>query len=244
MAMQSFPGIQPLVVIVEDKRAIAEAVETHLHNANIKVIIADGCDQAMQVLTQHQLDLILIDTDLDDGCGYELCRTIRSGGADGMLAQLVDVPIVMMSKRADEQSRLEAFRAGADDFTVRPFSLAELVYRVQAIIRRSRGISSAQIMIGSLRIDPRRREVLVGDQSVDLTPKTFDLLQLLARNAGRVFSREELLKRIWGYSYVDNTRTVDVHVNRLRQKLAECEIPATMITTEWGIGYKFVSPAA
>jgi DNA-binding response OmpR family regulator len=110
--------------------------------------------------------------------------------------------------------------------------------RIRAILRRSLGLSSALIEIGPLCIDPHKHQVLAGEQFVELTPKEFDLLHLLASSPGRVFSREELLERVWGYSFLGNTRTVDVHVNRLRQKLAVYEPCGEMISTEWGVGYK------
>lgn len=152
------------------------------------------------------------------------------------------MPILILSARTDEEDRLEGFRAGADDYLTKPFSLAELIFRVKAILRRSIGLSVACIEIGALLIDPRRREVRINRRLVEVTPKEFELLHLLASYPGRVFSREELLERVWGYSYSGNTRTVDVHINRLRHKLADEGLSDAMICTEWGAGYKLASP--
>ena len=237
--MTTSSSLQSLIMIVEDNPLIVEFVEAHLRNSDFDVIVADGCQEALELLQQHKPSLIILDILLDDGLGYDVCRTIRAGGADGELARLADVPILMLTARADEEDRITGFQAGADDYIVKPFSPAELIYRIQAILRRSEGVSHALIEVGPLQIDPRTHAVQARGQAVELTPKEFDLLYLLASNQGRVFSREELLERVWGYSFLGNTRTVDVHVNRLRQKLtAVCPECDEMINTEWGVGYK------
>jgi DNA-binding response OmpR family regulator len=240
--MQKATGPRPLIMIVEDHPLIVEFVAARLHNEGFEVVAAEGCGEALALLATHQPDLLIVDVVLDDGLGYDLCRTIRQGGQDGALLHLADIPILILTARADEQDRLAGFDAGADDYVVKPFSPDELVRRIQAILRRSNGQSGLLLEVGPLRIDPRRREVWAGAHAVDLTPKEFDLLQLLACNPGRVFSREELLERVWGYSFLGNTRTVDVHVNRLRQKLADADGCADLIGTEWGIGYKLLVP--
>jgi DNA-binding response OmpR family regulator len=207
------------------------------------VIIATGYTEAVQLLHNHTPSLIVLDLILDDGNGYDLCRLLRAGGDDGEFARIADVPVLILSARADEDDRLEGFRAGADDYLTKPFSPAELIFRVKAILRRSMGVSTACIAIDALEIDPRRHEVRVNHHLVELTPKEFELLHLMASHPGRVFSREELLERVWGYSYLGNTRTVDVHVNRLRCKLAEKGLCSDLICTEWGAGYKLEFPA-
>jgi len=238
--MEHSSGVRPLIMIVEDNPLIVEFVEAHLRHEDFEVLVAEGCTEAVQLLGQHEPQLIILDVVLDDGLGYDLCRMIRAGGEDGGLVRLADVPILILTARADEQDRLEGFQSGADDYLTKPFSPAELIARIRAILRRSVGVSHALIELGVLRIDPRSRRVFACEQEVSLTPQEFDLLHLLASHPGRVFSREELLERVWGYSYLGNTRTVDVHVNRLRQKLAVDDVCQDLITTEWGVGYKLV----
>ncbi|NJO85285.1 MAG: response regulator transcription factor [Blastochloris sp.] len=173
-----------------------------------------------------------------------MCATIRSGGEEGAFARIADTPVLLLTARADEEDRLRGFESGADDYVTKPFSPEELVCRVRAILRRSNGVSNALLEIGPLQIDPRRRMVSANGQIVALTPKEFDLIHLLASSPGRVFSRESLLERVWGYSFLGNTRTVDVHVNRVRQKLAIDAQCGEMISTEWGVGYKLCAPDA
>lgn len=240
--MEHGSSIQPLVLIVEDHPLIIEFVESHLSRSGFHVISAEGCAEALTLLRQHTPDLIILDVVLDDGLGYDLCATIRGGGEEGVLSRIADTPILLLTARADEEDRLRGFQSGADDYVTKPFSPEELVCRVRAILRRSNGVSHALLEIGPLQIDPRRRTVSANGQIVALTPKEFDLLHLLASSPGRVFSRENLLERVWGYSFLGNTRTVDVHVNRVRQKLAIDDLCGEMISTEWGIGYKLCAP--
>ncbi|NOK57617.1 MAG: NADH:flavin oxidoreductase [Chloroflexi bacterium AL-W] len=159
---------------------------------------------------------------------------------DGTQVPLADTPILFLSARADEADRLEGFRAGADDYLTKPFSPQELIYRLQALIRRSQGQSYTCVDVGALHIDPSRQEVTAGTQVVPLTPKEFNLLYLLARRPGMVFSRVELLQRVWGYTFVGNTRTVDVHVNRVRRKLAHFNGAGIQLATAWSVGYKLL----
>jgi DNA-binding response OmpR family regulator len=227
-------------MIVEDNPLIVEFVEAYLRSTGFDVIAAEGCVEATQLLQRHRPDLLILDTLLDDGSGYALCEAIRSGGDDGDLACVMDMPILFLSAQADEADRLEGFRVGADDYVTKPFSSAELIYRIRAILRRSLGLRSGLIELGPLCIHPRKREVRIDGQAVDLRPKEFDLLHLLTSSPGRVFSREDLLERVWQYSFLGNSRTVDVHVNRLRQKLVAHGLSGDIISTEWGVGYKFM----
>ncbi|MCU0492065.1 MAG: response regulator transcription factor [Chloroflexaceae bacterium] len=239
--MEFTPFARQTLLLVEDNPKIAEFVRIYLERADYTVLVAEGCREGMELLQQQQPDLILLDVLLDDGTGFDFCRTVRRGGLDGSMARLVNVPILMLTAKADECDRLEGFRCGADDYVTKPFSPDELVCRVQAILRRSNGISHGVLEAGPLAIDPVRHEVKIGQRVLEMAPKEFELLYILASNAGQVYSREYLLERVWGYSYAGNTRTVDVHVNRLRQKLSVEEGCDAMITTEWGVGYKFVA---
>jgi len=233
--------VRPKILLVEDQPLISEFVRTALERRYFEVTEALSYAETIELLKQQSPTLIVLDVVLPDGDGYHLCRTLRSGGEGGIFRRLADVPILMLSAQGDEQSRLLGFQAGADDYVVKPFNPDELVYRIQAILRRCQGVSHALIDIGPLHIDPFAREVKICDQTLVLTPKEFDLLHLLASKPGQVFTREELLERVWDYSYHGNTRTVDVHINRLRQKLVDWEHGFDPIMTEWGVGYKVVA---
>ncbi|MCU0490507.1 MAG: response regulator transcription factor [Chloroflexaceae bacterium] len=238
--MEFTTGACQTILVVEDNPRIAEFVRIYLERAEYAVLLAEGCSEGFHLLQQQQPDLIILDVVLDDGNGYSFCRTLRQGGPEGSLARMVNVPILMLTAKADEWDRLEGFRSGADDYVTKPFSPEELVYRVQALLRRANGISHGILECGPLQIDPTRYEAKLGAQLLELSPKEFELLYLLASNPGQVFTRDYLLERIWGYSFVGNTRTVDVHVNRLRQKLSVAPEAAEMIGTQRGVGYRCV----
>ena len=239
--MEYAPVVQPLVMVVDDNAISCEFVETNLRRNDFEVIVANGCVEALDLLGQYKPEVILLDVALDDGCGYDMCATIRAGGLEGELAHLADVPILFVSDQIEETDRLKGFESGADDYIAKPFNPLELIYRIQAILRRSAGKCHAVIKEGPLLVDPRRRQILVRGQVVDVTPKEFELLRLLVSTAGRVFSRGELLERVWGYAAQNDTRTVDIHVGRLRQKLTTYDDTCgEMIRTVWGEGYQFV----
>jgi DNA-binding response OmpR family regulator len=228
-------------MVVEDTTLIAEFVERRLQREGYEVIIATTCCEALSLLPVHPPDLVVLDLVLSDGSGCNLCRTIRQGGEDGQLAQFAEVPILILTARADEEDRLDGFRSGADDYVTKPFSPDELVLRIEAILRRCHGLSRATTVLGPLVVDPLHHVVAFDSATLDLAPKEFDLLRLLASNPDRVFTREELFRRVWGYSFLGGTRTVDVHVNRLRQKLQACGLLDATIVTERGVGYKLDS---
>lgn len=238
--METNTPLRPLILVVDDNHLIVECIAHHLERAAFDTLPAYGYTEALQLLEQHQPHIIILDTVLDDGLGYDLCRVIRAGEIDGTQVPLADTPILFLSARADEADRLEGFRAGADDYLTKPFSPQELIYRLQALIRRSQGQSYTCVDVGALHIDPSRQEVTAGTQAVPLTPKEFNLLYLLARRPGMVFSRVELLQRVWGYTFVGNTRTVDVHVNRVRRKLAHFDGAGIQLATAWSVGYKLL----
>ncbi len=229
---------RPLVMIVEDDSLIAEAVQARLEREAIETVIASGYVEALELLRTRDPSLLVLDVVLGDGTGYDLCRALR-GTIDSTLARLVDIPVVMLTAFTNEQDCLASFQAGADDYLNKPFNLDELAYRIFAILRRSNGAGTTKLSAGPLSIDLSCHTVKAGNKMLDLTPKEFNLLRLLVSQPGRVFSRKELCKRVWGYTFLGNSRTVDVHVNRLRQKLTEY-VDLGYIETEWGIGYKFV----
>jgi DNA-binding response OmpR family regulator len=242
--MESIATVRQRVLLVESNTAVAEQIALHLRREAFDVVVAAECAEALQVIARCQPAIILLAAQLDDGAGVDLCRTIRSGGPNGTLRRLADTPLLMLAARADEHDRVAGFQAGADDYLTRPLSLPELVCRMRAIIWRNRGLSHALIEIGALRIDPRRYEAIAGDQALDLSPKEFELLYAMACQPGIVFSREDLIAQVWGFSYLGNSRTIDMHVSRLRQKLAVHQLCRCQITTEWRVGYKLVATEA
>ncbi|MDP9308562.1 MAG: response regulator transcription factor [Actinomycetota bacterium] len=222
-----------VVLIVEDEPSIASFVSLYLKNAGYAVkAVATGSDALAQVESE-QPALVVLDLMLPDIDGIEVCRRIR---------QRRDIPILMLTARDEDVDKIIGLEVGADDYMTKPFNPRELVARVKSILRRStpaRATSaSAEIRHGDLHVDSGRREAHVGETEIQLAPKEFDLLWELLDHRGIVLTRDQLLERVWGYTFAGDTRTVDVHVRQLRRKLGE----ASPIVTVWGVGYK-VSPA-
>ena len=221
------------MLIVEDESSIASFVSLYLKNAGYGVrAVSNGADALAQVEAE-QPALIVLDLMLPDMDGIEVCRRIR---------QRRDIPILMLTARDEDVDKIIGLEVGADDYMTKPFNPRELVARVKSILRRSapaaRDKESAQIRHGDLLVDSGRREVFVGEEEIQLAPKEFDLLWELLDHRGLVLTRDQLLERVWGYTFAGDTRTVDVHVRQLRRKLGD----ASPIVTVWGVGYK-VAPA-
>jgi two-component system alkaline phosphatase synthesis response regulator PhoP len=221
------------VLVVEDEASIASFISLYLKNAGYTVrAVRTGGDALTQVASE-QPSLIVLDLMLPDMDGIEVCRRIR---------QRRDVPILMLTARDEDIDKIIGLEVGADDYMTKPFNPRELVARVKSILRRAapaqRDPESAQIRHGDLLVDSGRREVHVGEEEIQLAPKEFDLLWELLDHRGLVLTRDQLLERVWGYTFAGDTRTVDVHVRQLRRKLGE----ASPVVTVWGVGYK-VSPA-
>jgi len=221
------------ILIVEDESSIASFVALYLKNAGYSVrTVAKGSDAIDQVSSDPP-SLTILDLMLPDIDGIEVCRRIRKTS---------DVPILMLTARDEDVDKIIGLEVGADDYMTKPFNPRELVARVKSILRRStperRHAESAVIRHGELSIDAGRREVRVGEDEIQLAPKEFDLLWELLDHRGLVLTRDQLLERVWGYTFAGDTRTVDVHVRQLRRKLGD----ASPIVTVWGVGYK-VSPA-
>jgi DNA-binding response OmpR family regulator len=226
-------GQTQTVLVVEDEASIASFVALYLKNAGYQVRVAASGGEAASHLANGEISLIILDLMLPDVDGIELCRRIR---------QRSDVPILMLTARDEDVDKIIGLEVGADDYMTKPFNPRELVARVKSILRRAaperRELESAQIRHGDLVIDAGRREVKVGEEEIQLAPKEFDLLWELLDHRGLVLTRDQLLERVWGYTFAGDTRTVDVHVRQLRRKLGE----ASPIVTVWGVGYK-VAPA-
>jgi DNA-binding response OmpR family regulator len=223
----------PTVLVVEDESSIASFVSLYLKNAGYAVRTAATGGDALAQAAAHEPALIVLDLMLPDIDGIEVCKRIR---------QRSDVPILMLTARDEDVDKIIGLEVGADDYLTKPFNPRELVARVKSILRRAtperRERESETIAHGELLIDAGRREVHVGDEEIQLAPKEFDLLWELLDHRGLVLTRDQLLERVWGYTFAGDTRTVDVHVRQLRRKLGE----ASPIVTVWGVGYK-VSPA-
>ena len=221
------------VLVVEDESSIASFVALYLKNAGYSVrTVATGADALAQADAERP-DLIVLDLMLPDVDGIEVCRRLRKDS---------DVPILMLTARDEDVDKIIGLEVGADDYMTKPFNPRELVARVKSILRRSgpdrKERESATLQHGDLHIDSGRREVKVGSDEIQLAPKEFDLLWELLDHRGLVLTRDQLLERVWGYTFAGDTRTVDVHVRQLRRKLGE----ASPIVTVWGVGYK-VGPA-
>jgi DNA-binding response OmpR family regulator len=223
----------PTVLVVEDEQSIASFVALYLKNAGYSVRTAATGAEALQQVALEQPGLIVLDLMLPDIDGIEVCRRIRNRS---------DIPILMLTARDEDVDKIIGLEVGADDYMTKPFNPRELVARVKSILRRSaperKDRESAKIRHGDLAVDAGRREVRVGEQEIQLAPKEFDLLWELLDHRGLVLTRDQLLERVWGYTFAGDTRTVDVHVRQLRRKLGD----ASPIVTVWGVGYK-VSPA-
>ena len=217
------------VLVVEDESSIASFVALYLKNAGYRIQAAGTGREALERVASEKPDLIVLDLMLPDIDGLEVCRRVR---------QSSDVPILMLTARDEDVDKIIGLEGGADDYLTKPFNPRELVARVKSILRRSvperREVQTKQIKHGDLEIDVGRREVLVSGKEVQLAPKEFDLLWELLDHKGLVLTRDQLLERVWGYTFAGDTRTVDVHVRQLRRKLGE----ASPIVTVWGVGYK------
>ena len=226
------------IMLVEDDPLIVEFTEKNLIKDGFEVLVATTGNEALELLTKHQADIILLDIMLPDMDGVEVCRRIRQGDVSEASLIPTDVPIVMLTARAEDADKLRGFETGVDDYITKPFNPLELTARLRAVLRRTIGQEALEVIeIGPLMINSIERTVLLKDSPLTLTPKEFDLLLLLARHPNRVFSREELLAKVWGYTF-GNTRTVDEHIKRLRQKLEAAGLDWELITTVWGVGYK------
>jgi DNA-binding response OmpR family regulator len=230
-----------LILVVEDEPSIAEIVGLYLDRAGYEVVIAtDGAD-AIEVLEQREPELMVLDLMLPKVDGLEITRWVRERG---------DMPIIMLTARGSETDRIAGLEMGADDYVVKPFSPQELVSRVRAVLRRSQHVGNTgpqgqglpeeeQLTFDGLEIDVQARTVTAHGKQRALTAKEFDLLLVLARHPRRVFTRDELLGLVWGFTDYIDPSTVTVHVRRIREKIEEDASNPRYITTAWGVGYRF-----
>ena len=218
------------IIIVEDDEDIADSIRFNLEREGFRIRVAATGEDALDLILNGPPNLILLDLNLPGMSGFEICRRLREESATSK------VPILMLTARADETDKVLGLNIGADDYITKPFSMRELVARINAALRRSEGSELDQPVFdnGSLRIDPSTFRVQYEGREVRFTRKEFALLSELARNQGRVLNRETLLDRIWGMNYFGDSRTLDVHIRRLRQKLGD----PLLIETVTGVGYR------
>ncbi|MEW6448477.1 MAG: response regulator transcription factor [Bacillota bacterium] len=219
------------ILVVDDETRIRDLLHKYLAAEGFEVGEAADGEKALADVRGGTWDLVILDLMLPGRDGWDVCRQIR---------KTLDIPVIMLTARGDEVDRVLGLELGADDYIVKPFSPREVVARVKAVLRRTgkRRNSESRLEVAGIVIDPDARTVAVRGEPVALTPKEFDLLLVLAMSPGRVFRREELLNLVWGYDFYGDSRTVDTHVTRLREKMGRAGAPP-FITTVWGVGYKF-----
>lgn len=223
------------VLVVDDEQSIVTLLQFNLEQAGFSVIVALDGKEALQTAKKEKPDLIILDLMLPEINGLEVCKELRH--------EKISTPILMLTAKGDELDKIIGLELGADDYLTKPFSPREVVARVKAILRRTQMQASSDewqpegITIGSLRINPDNFEAFFDDKPLELTPKEFELLVYLAKNKGRVLTRDQLLNSVWNYDFVGDTRIVDVHISHLRDK-----IKASYIKTVRGLGYKLEGP--
>ena len=224
----------PKIMVVEDEPALVDALEYGLTAEGFEVVSTDDGGTALALFERERPDLVLLDVMLPGMAGTEICKRIRATSA---------APIIMLTAKDSEIDKVVGLELGADDYVTKPFSMRELTARVRAVLRR--GVewdlpdAVPALEVNGVRMDAERYEVTVRGSAVELPPKEFTLLELLLRNAGRVMTRDLIIDRVWGSDYVGDTKTLDVHVKRLRSRIEEDSHNPQLILTVRGIGYKF-----
>ncbi|MBV8385244.1 MAG: response regulator transcription factor [Acidimicrobiia bacterium] len=229
---------QPTVLVVEDEESFVEALVVGLKREGFRVKVARDGLEALEVFDASRPDLVLLDVMLPRMSGVDVCRELRNKSR---------VPIVMVTAKASEIDTVVGLEVGADDYVTKPYRLRELVARMRAVLRRApredETLTSGDVLeVGDVRLDPERHEVVVRGDEIALPLKEFEVLELLLDNAGRVLTRETLIDRVWGPHYVGDTKTLDVHIKRLRAKIEEDPSHPTRITTIRGLGYRYEKP--
>lgn len=219
------------VLVVDDEKNIRELIQLYLTNAGYRVVNAGDGAEALRLARADKPDLIVLDLMLPQVDGYEVCRRLRREGND--------VPIIMLTARDDDVDKIVGLELGADDYMTKPFNPRELVARIKAVLRRT-ALANLQVVLqmGDLRLDNEAHQVLLAGNKIELRQKEFELLATLMSHPNQALSREQLLAQVWGYEFSGDTRTVDVHVARLREHMLKSSVK---IETVWGIGYKLVN---
>ena len=224
------------VLVVDDEKLIVKGIRFNLEQDGMEVDCAYDGEEAVEKAKENKYDIILLDLMLPKMDGLEVCQQIR---------EFSNVPIVMLTAKGEDMDKILGLEYGADDYITKPFNILEVKARIKAIMRRSskreakEQENSSIRMFGDMKVDIDSRRVFIDEKEVNLTVKEFDLLELLMNNPNKVYSREKLLNDVWGYEYLGDVRTVDVHVRRLREKIEKIPSEPKFIHTKWGVGYYF-----
>jgi len=222
------------ILVVDDEKLLVKGIKFNLENEGYQVECAYDGAAAVELARTGGFDLIILDLMMPEIDGLEACMRIR---------EFSNVPIIMLTARSEDTDKIIGFECGADDYITKPFNILELKARIRAMLRRAsggaQGKSGSQITAGNLTLDTDQRVAIRDGQVVELTAKEYDLIELLMKNPRRVYSRENLMNVVWGYTYAGDYRTVDVHIRRLREKLERLPAEPEYILTKWGVGYYF-----
>ena len=221
------------ILVVDDERLLVKGIKFNLENEGYQVETAFDGLAAVELARNGGFDLIILDLMMPEIDGLEACMRIR---------EFSNVPIIMLTARSEDKDKIIGFECGADDYITKPFNILELKARIRAMLRRATGSAAqgkSQITVGDLTLDTEQRVAIRDGEVVELTAKEYDLIELLMKNPRRVYSRENLMNVVWGYSYTGDYRTVDVHIRRLREKLERQPAEPEYILTKWGVGYYF-----
>ncbi len=221
------------ILVVDDEKTLVKGMKFNLENEGYEVECAYDGAAALDLAREGRFDLIILDVMMPEMDGIEACMKIR---------EFSNVPIIMLTAKSEDADKLVGFESGADDYLTKPFNILELKARVRALLRRAAGVQRSQgglLTVGKITLNTEERVALRDGRTVDLTAKEYDLIELLMRNPRRVYSRENLMNVVWGYTYAGDYRTVDVHIRRLREKLEENPAEPDHIMTKWGVGYYF-----
>ena len=223
------------VLVVDDEKLIVKGIRFSLLQDSLEVDCAYDGEEALNMAKENDYDLILLDVMLPKMDGFEVCQQIR---------EFSDVPIIMLTAKGDDMDKILGLDYGADDYITKPFNILEVKARIKAIMRRGRKkdqkeVPGAVIEKNGMKIERESKRVFIDGQEVNLTAKEFDVLELLAMNQDKVYSREQLLNLVWGYEYPGDARTVDVHIRRLREKIEKTPSNPKYVFTKWGVGYYF-----
>ena len=223
------------VLVVDDEKLIVKGIRFSLEQDGMEVDCAYDGEEALELARQNQYDMVLLDVMLPKMTGFEVCQQIR---------EFSNVPIGMLTAKGEDMDKILGLEYGADDYITKPFNILEVKARIKAIMRRTNRKSakkeeSKMVERGDMRLDCEGRRVYIKDKEINLTAKEFELLELLIKNPGKVYGRENLLKLVWGSDYPGDVRTVDVHIRRLREKIEEVPGEPAYVRTKWGVGYYF-----
>ncbi len=228
LAMKELKRAMSKILIVDDDAHIRELVSVFLRNEGFDVYEASDGVEALKTLESVKADLVVLDVMMPNMDGWELCRVLRDS---------YDMPLLMLTAKGETSQKLKGFQLGTDDYLVKPFEPLELVVRVKALLKRYRIATSQTVQVGELLMERKTYEVKVNGESLTLPLKEFELLFKLASSPGKTFSRDQLIEKIWGYDFEGNERTLDVHINRLRERFPE-DKHSFKITTIRGLGYR------